>query len=140
MIWSIAEPDAYVRWRVSVFLVFWEGEADGNVVSVPSISGYCSGQRETTLWLKTHRNTVTESLEWKLIGHQSGSDLCALCDTVDCGGLLSGQLHRRLEGGHPSLCILAVLINLSEANNASDTCCSLCSLFLILVTVWKVHL
>ena len=24
MTWSIAEPDAYVRWRVSVFLVFWE--------------------------------------------------------------------------------------------------------------------
>ena len=26
MTWSIAEPDAYVRWRVSVFLVFWEGK------------------------------------------------------------------------------------------------------------------
>ena len=46
---------------------------------------------------------------------------CVLCDTVDCGSLLSGQLHRRLEGGHPSLCIPAVLRNLSEANNASDT-------------------
>ena len=33
---------------------------------------------------------------------------CVLCDTVDYGSLLSGQLHRRLEGGHPSLCIPAV--------------------------------
>ena len=26
MTWSIAEPDAYDPWRVSVFLVFWEGK------------------------------------------------------------------------------------------------------------------
>ena len=46
---------------------------------------------------------------------------CVLCDTVDCGSPLSGQPHSRLEGGHPNLCIPAVLRNLSEANNASDT-------------------
>ena len=27
MTWSIAEPGAYDRWRVSVFLVFWEGKS-----------------------------------------------------------------------------------------------------------------
>ena len=73
---------------------------------------------------------MTESLEWKLIGHQSGSDLCIY---VIQSSLLSGQLHRRLEGGHPILCILSVLRNLSEANNASDTQCSLFSLFLTFV-------
>ena len=62
---------------------------------------------------------------------------CVLCDTVHCGSLLSGQLHRRLEGGHPSLCIPAVLRNMSEANNALDV--RLFSLFLTLVRVWKVH-
>ena len=76
MTWSIADPDVYVRWRDSRILGVPGGQADGCLGTF--ISGYCSGQRETTLWLKTHRNSVAESLEWKLIGHQSGSDLCTM--------------------------------------------------------------
>ena len=112
--------------------------------------------------VETHKSSVMESLELRLVGHQSGSGLCAACQSRECSATkvavtyvwttVVRQLHQlhitAEEESHSSLPVLAV-VNLSistvvrdlnGANSASDTRCSPVGLFLSLVCMWTVHL
>ena len=66
--------------------------------------------------VETHRSSAMESLELRLVGHQSGSGSRAVfwnrLWTTVVRATSPITLHRRREGSHPSLPILAV-VNLS---------------------------